>query len=181
MITEWQNKLSWKGPTRIIKPCTAPSPKTHAMCLRVLSKRFLSSVRPQQKILIKSSDPWLILFHLKNLHTNFFYRYYESIWQQWCSLNVTLNSPLFLTANQPRVYLGFFPLACTFVDWCQWASGLIKVWQPASCTEGPSSHSAKYLLWDTPTLPRHIPNTSSQGSSFLWSSCASTLQKSHLP
>lgn len=114
---------------------------------------------------------------------------------------------LFLTANQPWVYLGLFPLTSTFSGWCQWAIGLIEVWHPAEqrlkglcvcwlsaershwlpvpglclgyqasgatrgleriqessySTKGSSSHSAKCLLWDTPTLPRHIPNTGAQ-------------------
>lgn len=38
---------------------------------------------------------------------------------------------LFLTANQPWVYLGLFPLTSTFSGWCQWAIGLIEVWHPA--------------------------------------------------
>lgn len=44
------NTLSWKGPIRIIQtlgvswPCTG-HPKSDTMCLRVLSKGFLSSVR----------------------------------------------------------------------------------------------------------------------------------------
>ena len=47
-LRESQNKLSWKGPARIIKSNSCPAqaiPRSHTMCLRALAKHFLNSVR----------------------------------------------------------------------------------------------------------------------------------------
>lgn len=43
-ITETQNIQSWKGRTRIIESSPVPA-ENHTMCLRTLSKLFLSSAR----------------------------------------------------------------------------------------------------------------------------------------